>query len=84
MAESTIRIPADVVTSKLVSEDGPLACRPRGEKEILRDVSWHPYEPSLVSAGFDGYMVEWGYDTQDLSCWTQKLPKPRPHSRNYW
>jgi hypothetical protein len=52
---------ADVVSSKLVDR---LSYQKAGSKEILRDVSWHPYEPSLVSAGFDGALVEWGYDTQ--------------------
>ena len=75
---------ADVVTSKLVSEDGPLSYQSRGCKEILRDVSWHPYEPSLVSAGFDGHLLEWGYDTQDMEYWRQKLPKDGVYGGHNW
>lgn len=69
----------DLVTSKVVPKEGPdkgpLTYQARGHKEILRDVSWHPYKPSLVSAGFDGFLTEWGYDTRDMAYWTQKLPK---------
>ena len=27
--------------------------------EIVRDLSWHPYEPMLVSGGFDGSLMRW-------------------------
>ena len=55
---------ADIVTSKLLHR---LSYHRTGAaKEIIRDVSWHPYKPSLVSAGFDGAVVEWGYSTESM------------------
>jgi len=75
---------ADVVTSKLACKEGPLSYQSRGSKEILRDVSWHPYQPSLVSAGFDGFLTEWGYDTQDMSHWTEKLPRNGLRADHGW
>ena len=63
---------ADVVTSKLVQR---LSYHDfDAGKEIIRDVSWHPYEPSLVSAGFDGALVEWGYSTESMKHHLESLP----------
>lgn len=28
----------------------------------VRDCSWHPFEPSLISIGFDGQVIEWKPD----------------------
>jgi WD repeat-containing protein 23 len=28
-------------------------------REIVRDCSWHPHEPELVSVSWDGTVVQW-------------------------
>eukprot|EP01130_Rhizamoeba_saxonica_P000097 TRINITY_DN10115_c0_g1_i1.p1 TRINITY_DN10115_c0_g1~~TRINITY_DN10115_c0_g1_i1.p1 ORF type:complete len:454 (-),score=61.30 TRINITY_DN10115_c0_g1_i1:64-1425(-) len=33
-----------------------------GHRSITRDVSWHPYEPVLLSASWDGSVVKWTVD----------------------
>lgn len=64
---------ADTISSKLVDRlsykqpDNPNA-------EIIRDASWHPYEQRLVTAGFDGALVEWGYSSQPMSVHLNALP----------
>jgi len=29
-------------------------------REVVRDVSWHPYENNIVSSGWDGKLLRWG------------------------
>jgi WD repeat-containing protein 23 len=43
---------ADIVTGKAVD-------RLRYHHEIVRDLSWHPFEPMLVTTSFDGTVVQW-------------------------
>lgn len=64
---------ADVVSSKLL--DKLSYYKGRGQaREILRDVSWHPYQDRLVTAGFDGALVEWGYSAEPLGAHLDTLP----------
>ncbi len=43
---------ADIVTGRTVDQL-------RYHHEIVRDLSWHPTEPMLVTTSFDGSMVQW-------------------------
>ena len=43
---------ADIVTGKPAQEL-------RYHKEIVRDLSWHPYLPMMVTSAFDGSVVQW-------------------------
>mmetsp|Transcript_62336 Transcript_62336/g.76354 ORF Transcript_62336/g.76354 Transcript_62336/m.76354 type:complete len:370 (+) Transcript_62336:30-1139(+) len=31
-----------------------------GHNDIVRDVTWHPYQPIIVSAAWDGNVIRWG------------------------
>ncbi len=35
-------------------------------REIVRDCSWHPHDPCLTSASFDGTLVTWDTRETDL------------------
>lgn len=43
---------ADIVTGKTVQEL-------RYHREIVRDLSWHPHLPMMVTSAFDGSVVQW-------------------------
>ena len=43
---------ADIVTGKPAQEL-------RYHREIVRDLSWHPYLPMMVTSAFDGSVVQW-------------------------
>lgn len=43
---------ADIVSGKVVD-------KLRYHHEIVRDLSWHPSEPMLVTTSFDGTVVQW-------------------------
>lgn len=43
---------ADVVSAKVVE-------KLKYHSEIVRDLSWHPYEPMLVTTSFDGSVIQW-------------------------
>ena len=43
---------ADVVTGRVVER----LCY---HSEIVRDLSWHPTQPLLVSTSFDGSLIQW-------------------------
>lgn len=45
---------------------GPLSTR----RALVRDCSWHPYEPELTSVSWDGRVVRW---TNDASAPRSKL-----------
>ncbi|CAH1269756.1 DCAF11 [Branchiostoma lanceolatum] len=54
----------DVLTGKIVE-------KLRGHKACVRDVSWHPYEPKIMSTGWDGIVGLWerrSDDYQDSDC----------------
>ncbi len=54
MCRELISLPtaADIVTGKPAQEL-------RYHKEIVRDLSWHPYLPMMVTSAFDGSVVQW-------------------------
>ena len=35
-------------------------------RQVVRDCSWHPYDPCLTSASFDGTLVNWDTRETDL------------------
>lgn len=42
---------------------GDLICKPlNAHRGTIRDLSWHPYEPTLVSSSWDGSVKKWNYD----------------------
>ncbi len=61
---------ADVVTGERVE-------RLRYHREIVRDCSWHPYEPMLVTTSFDGAVVKW--DTRESPAPDEEL-KSKPNT----
>lgn len=45
---------------------GMIAHRLSGHSEICRDVSWHPFESSIISSSWDGSHVQWShFEMQD-------------------
>ena len=62
MCRELISLPtaADIVTGKPAQEL-------RYHKEIVRDLSWHPYLPMMVTSAFDGSVVQW----DPASLWTR-------------
>ena len=34
-------------------------------ESLVRDCSWHPYEPELTTASWDGRIVSWGVQPPD-------------------
>ena len=46
----------------------------RYHNEIVRDLSWHPYQPMMVSACFDGSLCQWEHCSPDAEAWA--MPKP--------
>ncbi|XP_039810063.1 LEC14B protein-like isoform X2 [Panicum virgatum] len=61
----------DVATGKVVE-------KLRWHGSIIRDCSWHPYLPTLVSSSWDGYLVRWeatedGRDPSMLKTWKQRM-----------
>ncbi|KAL3693175.1 hypothetical protein R1sor_006826 [Riccia sorocarpa] len=49
----------DVVTGKLVS-------RLRSHRGPVRDVSWHPTQPMLVTSSWDGQITKWVYSPEEV------------------
>ena len=61
--------PADTLSGELID-------RLKYHREVVRDVSWHPYEPTIVTACFDGTLLEWGYSEETMQDAKKKLPDP--------
>ena len=56
----------DVLTGKIVRilqghRDPETKCLYGHQKEVIRDVSWHPYDNVIVSSGWDGSLYKWEY-----------------------
>ncbi|XP_039264379.2 DDB1- and CUL4-associated factor 11-like [Styela clava] len=47
----------DILTGEIVSKI-------KRHKHCVRDVSWHPYEPKLVSTSWDGTFSVWSHETE--------------------
>lgn len=74
---------ADAITGKIVEK--LRYYKSKDEGNIIRDVSWHPYNASLVSAGFDGSLVEYMHSTEPLEDHIARLPSPNfDHMRRYY
>ncbi|XP_026277378.1 DDB1- and CUL4-associated factor 11 isoform X2 [Frankliniella occidentalis] len=39
-----------------------------GHKACVRDVSWHPYKPELVSTGWDSLVARWQHRSESTDC----------------
>ncbi|GJN31861.1 hypothetical protein PR202_gb20312 [Eleusine coracana subsp. coracana] len=50
---------------------------------IIRDCSWHPYVPTLVTSSWDGYLVRWEATEADKDPSMLKTGKQRMHPEGY-
>ncbi|CAO2192361.1 unnamed protein product [Urochloa humidicola] len=66
----------DVATGKVVE-------KLRWHGSIIRDCSWHPYLPTLVSSSWDGYLVRWEATEDDKDPSMLKTGKQRMHPEGY-
>ncbi|CAO2179915.1 unnamed protein product [Urochloa humidicola] len=66
----------DVATGKVVK-------KLRWHGSIIRDCSWHPYLPTLVSSSWDGYLVRWEATEDDKDPSMLKTGKQRMHPEGY-
>ena len=66
----------DVATGKIVE-------KLRWHGSIIRDCSWHPYFPTLVSSSWDGYLVRWEATEDDKDPSMLKTGKQRMHPEGY-
>jgi WD repeat-containing protein 23 len=60
----------DVLTGEIVSK---MAHR----NEAVRDVSWHPTEPTMCTVSWDGYITKWTYDEsqpEGMPWWREGTP----------
>ncbi|CAO2203547.1 unnamed protein product [Urochloa humidicola] len=66
----------DVATGKVVE-------KLQWHGSIIRDCSWHPYLPTLVSSSWDGYLVRWEATEDDKDPSMLKTGKQRMHPEGY-
>ncbi|XP_039851072.1 LEC14B homolog isoform X3 [Panicum virgatum] len=66
----------DVATGKVVE-------KLRWHGSIIRDCSWHPYLPTLVSSSWDGYLVRWEATEDDRDPSMLRTGKQRMHPEGY-
>uniref|UniRef100_R7WFJ4 Uncharacterized protein n=1 Tax=Aegilops tauschii TaxID=37682 RepID=R7WFJ4_AEGTA len=52
---------------------------------IIRDCTWHPYRPTLVSSSWDGYLARWeaSGDNEDPSVLTCDEQRTSPYDQTY-
>ena|SRR3990167_11108220 len=50
----------DVLTGKIVKKLD-------GHKDTVRDVSWHPHLPEIVSSAWDGKFIKWSYSCDNIT-----------------
>ena len=58
----------DVLSGKLVQKLEPGPDPKAGiahKRDVVRDVSWHPYDNTLISSGWDGRLIQWQYGTPE-------------------
>ncbi|CAL4949828.1 unnamed protein product [Urochloa decumbens] len=55
----------------------------RWHGSIIRDCSWHPYLPTLISSSWDGYLVRWEATEDDKDPSMLKTGKQRMHPEGY-
>ncbi len=69
----------DAVTTKQVA-------RLKHHRAPVRDVSWHPTEPELVSTSWDGSIVRWAAKGvgDDEGGATRRLPVQREDAAHYY
>ncbi|XP_065064289.1 DDB1- and CUL4-associated factor 11-like [Rhopilema esculentum] len=58
----------NVVLYDIVS--GKIASKLKGHKQCVRDISWHPYEQTIMSSSWDQVIGRWQYSRmeEDLDC----------------
>uniref|UniRef100_A0A0D9V180 Uncharacterized protein n=2 Tax=Leersia perrieri TaxID=77586 RepID=A0A0D9V180_9ORYZ len=62
---------------------GKIVEKLRWHGSIIRDCSWHPYFPTLVSSSWDGYLVRWEATEHDKDPSMLKIGKQRMHPDGY-
>lgn len=55
----------------------------RWHGSIIRDCSWHPYLPTLVSSSWDGYLVRWEATEDVKDPFMLTTGKQRMHPEGY-
>jgi WD repeat-containing protein 23 len=52
---------------------------------IIRDCTWHPYNLTIVSSSWDGYLARWeaSGDEDDLSVLTENEQRTSPYRQSY-
>jgi len=55
----------------------------RWHGSIIRDCSWHPYLPTLVSSSWDGYLVRWEATEDGRDPSMLRTGKQRMHPEGY-
>lgn len=67
----------DILTGEIVSKK-------KEHKHCVRDVSWHPYEPNMVSSSWDGTFSLWSYqDNEEESTKKEKCKKRKWVKRDF-
>ncbi|KAL6615196.1 hypothetical protein ACP70R_037466 [Stipagrostis hirtigluma subsp. patula] len=66
----------DVATGEVVE-------KLRWHGSIIRDCSWHPYLPTLVSSSWDGYLVRWEATEDEKDPSMLRTGKQRMHPEGY-
>ncbi|KAJ4769019.1 Transducin family protein / WD-40 repeat family protein [Rhynchospora pubera] len=66
----------DIVSGEIVAKLG-------WHGSIIRDCSWHPHHPTLVSSSWDGYVVRWEASGDDADPSSLKAKNQRRHFETY-
>lgn len=70
-------------TLSFLQATGKIVEKLRWHGSIIRDCSWHPYFPTLVSSSWDGYLVRWEATEDDKDPSMLKTGKQRMHPEGY-
>ncbi|KAJ3669647.1 hypothetical protein LUZ60_011597 [Juncus effusus] len=62
---------------------GELAAKLAWHGSIIRDCSWHPYNPTLVSSSWDGYIARWEASGDDSDPSSLKARDQGQHPERY-
>jgi WD repeat-containing protein 23 len=54
-------------------------------RSIIRDCTWHPYRPTLISSSWDGYVARWeaSGDKEDPSMLSFDEQRTSPYHQTY-
>eukprot|EP01124_Arcella_intermedia_P015185 TRINITY_DN216_c1_g3_i1.p1 TRINITY_DN216_c1_g3~~TRINITY_DN216_c1_g3_i1.p1 ORF type:complete len:474 (+),score=62.65 TRINITY_DN216_c1_g3_i1:177-1424(+) len=56
----------------------------RGNRNVIRDVHWHPTQPIIVSAGWNGTLCRWEHTDEAVPVPTPQLPNPQRRIPSYF